>query len=666
MIRRLLIANRGEISCRITLTAKRMGIHCIAVYSDTDQHALHTTLADEAWYIGDSSPKKSYLNIDAIIQTALKSQADAIHPGYGFLSENADFATACKQHNLLFIGPSPESIAQMGSKIESKNIMQQAAIPMLPGLALRGLSLHEIKSRLSAFEYPLLLKASAGGGGKGMRIVHTADDFDEAYKRASSEAEKSFGDSALLMEKYLIAPRHIEIQIFFDQQGNGVYLFDRDCSIQRRHQKIVEEAPAPAISPELQKEMGKTALTAARAINYTGAGTIEFLLDKNNHFYFMEMNTRLQVEHPVTELITGIDLVAWQIKIAQGEPLPLKQSKINKQGHSIEVRLYAEDPENSFLPASGKLNLLHFPENNEHCRIDTGVQQGDMITTHYDPLLAKIVSFGKTRNEAINHLLQTLNKIHLIGVTTNLYYLKQTISSTPFQQASIDTHFLQTHAITSTVECDERENAFIIAALIILYIRKQASSSSPWSAASGWRLNQDRQHRISLNYLNSSETETKTLLISESEDDCFSILRTPVPYSARIVSSTESNLITICLNHRQITIPYFYASSSQQLSISLPQVSHSFQENTNDSVGEQSTSFNKKAFDRAPMSGKIIERFCASAQLLKVGQPILVMEAMKMEYTVKAPASGCIQSFHFQKGSFVEEGALLFDFVEQK
>ena len=666
MIKRLLIANRGEISCRIIHTAQRMGIHCIAVYSDADQQALHTTLADQAWYIGDNSPQKSYLNIETIINVALESKADAVHPGYGFLSENAHFAKACKKHGLIFIGPSPESIAQMGSKIESKKIMQQAAIPMLPGLALRDLSLHEIKSRLPEFQYPLLLKASAGGGGKGMRIVHAADEFDDAYKRASSEANKSFGDPALLMEKYLVAPRHIEIQIFFDQQGDGVYLFDRDCSIQRRYQKIVEEAPAPEISSALQKKMGETALTVARSINYIGAGTIEFLLDKNNDFYFMEMNTRLQVEHPVTELITGIDLVAWQIKIAQGETLPLKQDQISKQGHSIEVRLYAEDPENDFLPASGTLNILKFPDNNEHCRIDAGVQQGNTITSHYDPLLAKIISFGKTRDEAINYLLQTLNNIHLIGITTNLYYLKKIINTTSFRQAKINTHFLQTHKISNVLATQEIEHAVIIAALIIVHLRKQLSTSSPWSKASAWRLNQGKQHRVSLTHMTQAKTQTRTLLISENEVGGFYFPHEHEPFSARIISHSDTNLITLSLKQRQFVIAFFYDKYNQELTINTQHASHCFQENTNNSVGKQAPPLSIKVFNHAPMNGKIIDLLCSPTQVIKKGQAILVMEAMKMEYTVKAPTNGFVKTFHFQKDSFVDEGALLFDFIENK
>ncbi|MEO8558177.1 MAG: biotin carboxylase N-terminal domain-containing protein, partial [Rhodospirillales bacterium] len=384
MFSKILIANRGEIACRVIKTAKAMGIRTVAVYSDADANARHVAMADEAWHIGPSSARESYLVADKIIDVAKKSGAQAVHPGYGFLSENAGFADACAAAGIVFIGPPPKSIRAMGSKSEAKKIMEKAKVPLVPGYHGDDQNEELLKTEAGRIGYPVLIKAAAGGGGKGMRVVESDAKFAEQLAGAKREAKGAFGDDHVLIEKYLTRPRHIEIQVFADTQGNCVYLFERDCSIQRRHQKVIEEAPAPGMQPERRRAMGEAAVAAAKAIGYVGAGTVEFIADQDGTFFFMEMNTRLQVEHPVTEMITGQDLVEWQLRVADGEALPLKQDQLKINGHAFEVRLYAEDPNRNFLPSIGKLRHLRLPTENKHVRVDTGVRQGDDVSMNYD------------------------------------------------------------------------------------------------------------------------------------------------------------------------------------------------------------------------------------------------------------------------------------------
>ena len=425
MIKKLLIANRGEIACRIIKTARKMGISTVAVYSEVDKHALHVKMAEEAVLLGDAPAKDSYLKADALLSAALKLGVDAIHPGYGFLSENADFADACEQKGIIFVGPPSKAIRAMGSKSAAKNIMEKAGVPLVPGYHGDNQNIDALRTHAESMGYPVLLKAAAGGGGKGMRQVHKASDFDNALAAAKREAMASFGDDVMLVEKYLTQPRHVEIQIFCDKQGNGVYLFERDCSVQRRHQKIIEEAPAPNMPETLRKQMGQAALTAAQAIDYVGAGTVEFLLDVDGAFYFMEMNTRLQVEHPVTEMITGEDLVAWQLMVATGQALPKQQHELTLSGHAFEARIYAEDADNAFLPATGKLSLVRPPEENAHVRVDTGVVEGDEVSVYYDPMIAKLIVWDTDRNKALHRLHSALRQYHIDGVTTNINFFVQ-------------------------------------------------------------------------------------------------------------------------------------------------------------------------------------------------------------------------------------------------
>ncbi|MEP6408018.1 MAG: acetyl-CoA carboxylase biotin carboxylase subunit, partial [Marinobacter sp.] len=442
MLKKLLIANRGEIAVRVIKTAKSLGYRTVAVYSEADAKALHVELADEAVCIGPAQVSVSYLNAEAIIEAARKTGADCVHPGYGFLSENSGFARACKDAGLVFVGPPEAAIELMGSKRRSKIAMQEAGVPVVPGFEGDNASDEELINAAENIGYPLMIKASAGGGGRGMRLVEKAAELADNIQRARSEAKQAFGDGELILEKAVIEPRHIEIQIFADQHGNAVYLGERDCSVQRRHQKVVEEAPSPFVTPELRQAMGEAAVKAALACGYEGAGTVEFLVDKDRNFYFLEMNTRLQVEHPVTELITGQDLVAWQLSVAEGLALPLTQDQIQLNGHAIEVRLYAEDPANGFTPQTGPLHQFQ-PAEGEGLRFDTGVRSGDSITPHYDPMLAKVIAWGANRNEARRRLLRALEDTTVFGVTTNRYFLSRIIADDTFGEGEATTAFLQ-------------------------------------------------------------------------------------------------------------------------------------------------------------------------------------------------------------------------------
>lgn len=661
MIKRLLIANRGEVACRILRTAQACDIHCIAIYSDNDKNCQHVLRANEAWHVGGSLPSQSYLNINKIIAVAKQSGADAIHPGYGFLSENADFAEACQIAGIIFIGPPVTAIRQMGSKNAAKTLMARAQIPLLAGHDLSQLSPIELEQCATSLDYPVLLKASAGGGGKGMRIVENCDQFMPAFQRAQSEALKSFGDASLLVEKYIRQPRHIEVQIFFDQQGNGIYIFDRDCSIQRRHQKIIEEAPAPFLDEALRKKMGETALQAARCIKYVGAGTVEFLLDAKNNFYFMEMNTRLQVEHPVTEMIGGFDLVAWQINIAEGKALPVTQADLIANGHSIEVRLYAENPAHDFLPCTGKLHQWVVPESTNSLRIDSGVSQGDTISAYYDPLLAKVISHGATREDAIQKLLYGLQQIRISGLVTNLDYLKALLRSPDFFAGHISTYFLEHYPPNFLPSATQIEHGFLIAALALLSGDK--NNFDPWKNKIAWRLNQAAQQTLTLAYHDYNSTVSKTLQIEMPERNVFLIQMEQQSYHIRKHPCEKHDCLYLSINEgEQLSIPFFIWE--QKITLHFASLSLTFQRHLASHAASAAPHHQGHAFNKAPMSGRIIEIVCQTQQILQAGQAILVMEAMKMEYVIKAPVSGKITQFNFVLNSSVLEGSPLFEFEE--
>ena len=468
MFRKILIANRGEIACRVIRTARKMGILTVAVYSDVDRDAQHVAMADEALCIGAAPSRESYLLGERVIEAALKTGAQAIHPGYGFLSENAEFCKSCKENGLVFIGPPVGAIEAMGSKSAAKIIMEQAGVPLVPGYHGEDQDPAVLKKASDDMGYPVLLKATAGGGGKGMRQVWAAEEFGEALVTARREALNSFGDDRMLVEKYLTHSRHVEIQIFCDQHRNAVYLAERDCSVQRRHQKVIEEAPAPGMTDELRCRMGEAATRAARAISYEGAGTVEFLLEPDGTFYFMEMNTRLQVEHPVTEMITGQDLVEWQLRVADGEELPLVQDQIRINGHAMEARIYAEDPANDFLPVTGTLSFLQPPQESAHVRVDTGVLQGDKVSVYYDPMIAKLIVWDEDRNKALHRLIRALAEYRISGTTTNIDFLHSLVSCEPFQRAELDTGFIEKHH--DIIFHDKKQNVSQGLALAALYL----------------------------------------------------------------------------------------------------------------------------------------------------------------------------------------------------
>jgi len=664
MFDKILIANRGEIACRVIETAHKMGIRCVAVYSDADKYSKHVSLADEAYHLGGSAAKDSYLKADLILNIAKRSGAQAIHPGYGFLSENADFTKACAEAGIKFIGPGPHSIEAMGSKSGAKAIMEEAGVPLVKGYHgdnQEPAFLHEQAQKIG---YPVLIKATAGGGGKGMRVVLSDDDFLSGLESCKREALSSFGDDKVLVEKYLTKPRHVEIQVFADSQGNAVHVFERDCSVQRRHQKVIEEAPAPGLSAKTREQMGQVAITAAKAINYEGAGTIEFLYDEDGSFYFMEMNTRLQVEHPVTEKISGIDLVEWQLLVASGQPLPLTQEQIKKNGHAFEVRVYAEDPLQDFLPATGTITHLKTPTESEYVRIDSGVRQGDEISIYYDPMIAKLIVWDKDRDAALARLRGALANYELVGLTTNINFLSELAANENFNTADIDTGFIEKNHADLVKPMDKADNESLALACLHILLERDVEAKtisanshdpySPWSQTNGWRLNQDNYHIL-------------TFIVEEDSIDVIAHYRPDgflleLPGENLLVSarhSIEGELLADLQGKR-------VSASVIRDGFDMTIITHGKQTQLtevlvtgapdDDVVGGNLT---------APMPGSIIKVFAISGQTVKAGEPILIMEAMKMEHTISAPADGVVTEVLYTEGDQVADGAELALFEEQ-
>lgn len=531
MFNKLLIANRGEIACRVIRAAKGLGIETIAVYSEADAKALHVSSADQAIAIGPAPAEQSYLDADKLVAAARQAGADAVHPGYGFLAENADFAKACAEHGIVFVGPPPAAIAAMGSKVEARRIMQQAGVPVTPGYHGTEQGEATLLAEAEKIGFPVMLKAALGGGGRGMREVESAGDFGDALKAARREARAAFGDDEMLLEKLVPRPRHVEIQVFCDHHGNAAHLFERDCSIQRRHQKVLEEAPAPGLEEKQRAALGQLAIAAARAINYAGAGTVEFIMDEDGACYFMEMNTRLQVEHPVTELVTGQDLVAWQLRVAAGEPLPATQEQLALRGHALEARLYAEDPHNGFLPATGRLNRLRFPEESAHVRVDAGVRQGDVITMHYDPMMAKLIVWDEDRARCLQRMSDALHQTEVDGVATNIDFLAAVVAHPAFQAADIDTGFIQRHRAELLPDGDGGH----------LTLDKQKPTAapapaSPWEATDNWWLNLPEGARLSL----SDETGGPAAAASRAAERQPGATRLLAPMPGRIIEITAA------------------------------------------------------------------------------------------------------------------------------
>ena len=657
MFSKILIANRGEIACRVIATAKRLGIATVAVYSDADRDAKHTSLADEAYYLGPAPASESYLRGDAILDIARRSGAQAIHPGYGFLSENADFCRRCNEAGVVFIGPPVAAIEAMGSKSAAKSIMADAAVPLLPGYHGDDQNDAILKAAADDIGYPVLLKASAGGGGKGMRIIWSAQEFDSALAATRREARNAFGDDKMLVEKYLTGPRHVELQVFCDQHGNAVHLFERDCSLQRRHQKVIEEAPAPGMSETLRQAMGDAALQAARAIGYQGAGTVEFLLGDDGGFYFMEMNTRLQVEHPVTEMISGQDLVEWQLLVASGSPLPCAQSDLQIRGHAFEARLYAEDAEQGFLPQTGRLNHLQFPDESDAIRVDSGVRSGDSISMYYDPMIAKLIAWDEDRDRALRRLQGALAKCQIDGLTTNRDFLLQLASHPTFAASDFDTGFIDKHYEQMKADAEQRraqqqqEHAALAALHCLLSEQAQtATVATPWRA-DNWRLNLPKARVLSLD-INGQPIDIR----ARAQDGAwqFHIGDRSLAASGEL----RETRLSAELGGRRLSANSVSDGDKQVLFLedgsTLRYQLRRYQSGEQEQHGGL----------LAPMNGRIVSLLVKPQQTVNKGEVLLIMEAMKMEHSVTAPSDGSVTQFHFAEGELVEGGAALLAFEE--
>ena len=664
MINKLLIANRGEIACRVIKTANAQGIKTVAVYSDADKNALHVQMADEAVYLGPSPSKESYLRGELIIEKAKELGVDAIHPGYGFLSENAEFANLCAKNDIIFVGPPASAIEAMGSKSAAKHIMEKAGVPLVPGYHGDDQSEAVLKGAADEMGYPVLLKAAAGGGGKGMRQVWSEKEFSQALNAAKRESMASFGDDHMLVEKYLTRPRHVEIQVFCDTHGNGVYLFERDCSVQRRHQKIIEEAPAPNMSQSVREKMGEAAILAAKAINYVGAGTVEFLLDEDDSFYFMEMNTRLQVEHPVTEMITREDLVHWQLTIAEGKPLPKQQNELTLTGHAFEARIYAEDPNNEFLPSTGTLRLLRTPKENDVVRVDTGVVEGDEVSVFYDPMIAKLVVWGENREIALKRLISALSDYYIDGVSTNIDFLKRVATHPAFVAAELTTTFVEKHhdslfsATSNDATSDDTQVNIPVMALLSLLNRKVSRSDktpSVWSTVGAWRANANHTEILTL-LCNQEEVHVGVKHQRHGTEDAWELSVGDNSYNVK--GKLVDSALHATINGYKSTFTY---SDNDGVFTLFNKDTHAKFSLISASLGDDNDD-NGDANFSAPMNGTIVAHLVEKGVLVKKGEPILVMEAMKMEHSIIAPHDGAVEEFFFNPGELVDGGATLLAF----
>lgn len=654
-IRSLLVANRGEIARRIIRTARELGIRSVAVYSDADALAPFVREADQAVHIGPAPASESYLRFETIIEAALDSGAQAIHPGYGFLSENTRFADACEKAGLIFIGPPATAIAAMGSKSAAKALMEKAGVPLVPGYHGDDQSLECFLSEAPSIGYPLLIKASAGGGGKGMRVVRHQRELEEQLTGAKREAESSFGDGHLLMERYLEAPRHVEVQVMFDRHGNGRYLFDRDCSVQRRHQKIIEEAPAPGIPDATRQAMGEAAVRCGEAIGYVGAGTVEFLYDgSSGEFFFMEMNTRLQVEHPVTEMVTGLDLVEWQLRVAAGEPLPWDQTELRCHGHAIEARVYAEDPDNGFLPQTGRLYRLTEPAESEWIRVDSGVSEGLEITPWYDPMLAKVIASGDTRDQARRHLIEALAAYHADGVTLNVDYVSRVLTHEAFARAELTTGFVETwqQDLARPRFTDNERLALGWLAWLHTCGRTRAVADipgHPWQSLAGFRLGDDGEQPCELDF--GGQRYHGRYRLDGHGQARFEVMGEATSLSWQ---TRADGALTVRLNGRQLRldghgrgaeVAVFADAASWHLRVNHPE--------EQEGAGASDTELT------APMHGRITSVLVAAGDPVAAGAPLLTLEAMKMEHTLRAGFDGTVDAVLCSTGDNVEAAQVL-------
>jgi 3-methylcrotonyl-CoA carboxylase alpha subunit len=671
MFKKILIANRGEIACRVAATAKRMAIRTVAVYSDADANARHVVACDEAIHIGGSAPKESYLRWEAIIEAAKRTGAEAIHPGYGFLSENEEFAQACADAGLVFIGPPPSAIKAMGLKAESKQLMEKAGVPLVPGYHAANQDATLLKKEAGRIGYPVLIKASAGGGGKGMRAVEKPEDFDAALASCKREAINSIGDDAVLIEKYVLRPRHIEIQVFGDTQGNYVYLFERDCSVQRRHQKVLEEAPAPGMSEAMRRQMGEAAVAAARAVNYVGAGTVEFIVAQRGAdgaaemtFFFMEMNTRLQVEHPVTEAITGLDLVEWQLRVANGEALPKKQDELQIRGHAIEARICAENPDNNFLPATGRLDVARWPghvafrrnadaepfHEPAPVRIDAGFAEGDAITPFYDSMIAKLIVHGDTRELALARLDEALAQTHIVGVATNVQFLRHVVRSRSFANADLDTALIpREQAALFNQQPVGLAQAAAAAIAQTLLQERALEGGDPFSRRDGWRSHGVAARRFEFDFGGAhAKAELSYLhdgaLALTVGDASGPLAFTRAGEGIDIQFAGERFRATVYANGE---IDHVFTPRGAAQIVSLDLLAH---------AGEGQADTGRLT---APMPGKVVSFAVKAGDKVTKGQALAVMDAMKMEHTIAAPADGVVVEVLYAAGDQVAEGAEL-------
>ncbi len=656
MFGKILIANRGEIACRVIRTARRLGIRTVAVYSEADAAALHVAQADEAYPIGPAPARESYLSIPRLIAAAQRSGAEAVHPGYGFLSENAGFAEACAGAGIVFVGPPPSAIRAMGSKAAAKALMERAGVPLVPGYHGEAQDERHLAQAARHVGYPVLIKASAGGGGKGMRVVETPDKFAASLASAKREAASAFGDDRVLIEKYLTRPHHIEMQIFADRHGNAIHLFERDCSIQRRHQKVVEEAPAPGMSDERRHAMGEAAVAAACAVGYVGAGTVEFIAE-GHAFYFMEMNTRLQVEHPVTEAITGLDLVDWQLRVAAGEKLPLRQEDVAARGHAVEVRLYAEDPARNFLPMTGRLRRLRMPDAASGLRIDTGVREGDTVSVHYDPMIAKVIAWGEDRGTALRRLAAGLARYRIAGLTTNRDFLLRVLGQPDFVAGAFDTGFIERHrAELLPVPAPAPRLALAAASLALLLEQAGAGSGdphSPWHRRDFWRLN-----GASWRDLQWAEGEAPRLVRAYWRGPRYR-LEIEGEASDAAAEITPAGDLAIDLDGRRAELTVLRQGDE----VTVVGDGGSWRLLYIDPVAPRAAEAAAGGRLSAPMPGKVAQVLAAAGAKVKRGQALMVLEAMKMEHTIAAPADGTVERVNYAPGDLVEEGAELIGFA---
>ncbi|XP_033118273.1 methylcrotonoyl-CoA carboxylase subunit alpha, mitochondrial-like isoform X3 [Anneissia japonica] len=669
VINKLLIANRGEIACRVIRTARKLGIKTVAVYSDADKNSLHTTMADESYNIGPAASQLSYLNKQKIIDVAKMFKAQAIHPGYGFLSENAEFADLCEKENIIFVGPPSSAITDMGIKSTSKAIMSAAGVPIIMGYHGDDQSDERLKQEASSIGYPVMLKAVRGGGGKGMRVVQSAGDFEEALASARREALKSFDDDIMLVEKFVDNPRHVEVQVFGDHHGNYVYLFERDCSVQRRHQKIIEEAPAPDLPEEVRREIGEAAVRAAKAVNYVGAGTVEFIMDAKHKFYFMEMNTRLQVEHPVTEMVTSTDLVEWQLQVAAGAKLPLSQQDIKLKGHAFEARIYAEDPTNNFLPGAGPLWHLATPVADEETRIETGVREGDEVSTFYDPMIAKLVVWSQDRQSALDKLQRHLEEYHVIGVKTNINFLSTLANHEGFRAGDVHTEFINQHKESLFPSLKKASNEVLCQAALALLLNEQqeaiklstiqADPFSPFGLGNGVRINEHLHRQI---YLNDGEDQViihvtykqnghYQIKIDDQSFEVFGRLEKKGRVSIMEHSiNSQKKAVKVALYNNAIHV--FAQAGGIEVGLPIPEY---LDDASSGSMG-----------DRAPMQGDITHVYIQPGAVVEKGDPLLALESMKMEYIIKAPRKGIIKNVLVAKGDNIQKNAALIVYEEEQ